>query len=383
MRNTAWRYISEDNVSASYGLAADEFLIYKTALNDRRQAALRLYNYQDHCVLSGRFQDLATEIDVDKCKELGYPFSRRLTGGGAIIMGGDQLGICLATHSDFVSYEHVRELYHLFSKPVINALSDLGINASFRSKNDLEVDGKKIAGLGVHISPEGGIQFHTSLLIDLDVDVMLKVLKIPVQKYADKVLVRSVEQRTTTINRETGGNYQLNEIREMIAGAFSSFFGAELEPAPFSVEEKLSINQLEEDKYNDAGWLFQHSPQDDMTGVGIKKTSGGLLRTYIGLKGNTIKSVMITGDYFDQNNLMQKIETDLKWSALDRDKISKSIAMNFKKDGKAALALGIEVEELTDAIWLAAQRASAAHRYTYRGSCYYPKEEKEKITEKV
>jgi len=383
VRNTAWRYISEDNVSASYGLAADEFLIYKTALNDRRQAALRLYNYQDHCVLSGRFQDLATEIDVDKCKELGYPFSRRLTGGGAIIMGGDQLGICLATHSDFVSYEHVRELYHLFSKPVINALSDLGINASFRSKNDLEVDGKKIAGLGVHISPEGGIQFHTSLLIDLDVDVMLKVLKIPVQKYADKVLVRSVEQRTTTINRETGGNYQLNEIREMIAGAFSSFFGAELEPAPFSVEEKLSINQLEEDKYNDAGWLFQHSPQDDMTGVGIKKTSGGLLRTYIGLKGNTIKSVMITGDYFDQNNLMQKIETDLKWSALDRDKISKSIAMNFKKDGKAALALGIEVEELTDAIWLAAQRASAAHRYTYRGSCYYPKEEKEKITEKV
>jgi hypothetical protein len=34
----------------------------------------------------------------------------------------------------------------------------------------------------------------------------------------------------------------------------------------------------------------------------------------------------------------------------------------------------ISVTEITDAIWLAAQRAHASHRFTYTGSCYYPKE---------
>jgi lipoate-protein ligase A len=45
----------------------------------------------------------------------------------------------------------------------------MGTEAKFRSRNDLEVNGKKIAGLGVHVSATGDIQFHTSLLVDLDV----------------------------------------------------------------------------------------------------------------------------------------------------------------------------------------------------------------------
>ena len=48
----------------------------------------------------------------------------------------------------------------------------MGIAASFRGKNDLEVAGRKIAGLGIHRDASGGLLFHASLLLDLDVALM-------------------------------------------------------------------------------------------------------------------------------------------------------------------------------------------------------------------
>ncbi len=144
-----WRYIEEHQVSASYGLGVDEFLMDQHTSSSDNPVSLRLYTYKNYSALSGRFQDLSAEIDIEQCSNDGFGYSRRLTGGGAIIMGEKQLGICLAAPSSAFSWNHVRELYELFSTPIIQTLNELGIDASFRSKNDLEVGSKKIAGLGV------------------------------------------------------------------------------------------------------------------------------------------------------------------------------------------------------------------------------------------
>jgi len=340
-------------------------------------ATLRLYNYQDYAVLAGRFQDINAEIDIDACKKNGFQFGRRLTGGGAILMGSGQLGICFATSSNTFEWENVRELYRKFSDPVIKALSLLGIEAQFRSKNDLEVNGKKIAGLGVHVSSSGAIQFHTSLLVDLDVPQMLKVLKIPIQKYSDKKKVNSIEQRITTISRELNREVTLKEVTEIVKHCFAEAFETEFLSKEFSNEELIKINKLEQDRYLSEDWLFQRSPQSDMTGMSLKKTPAGLLRTYIGLKGEIIKSVLITGDFFEQADIFNKIESDLKWASMDRDNISEVVNKVFQLHEFETLKFGLVPEVITESIWLAAQRAMAAERYTYKGSCYYPKVEKQ------
>lgn len=344
-------------------------------------ATLRLYNYRDHCVLAGRFQDINAEIDIDACKENGFEFGRRLTGGGAIIMGSKQLGICFATSSKEFEWENVRELYHKFSAPVIEALGLLGIEAKFRSKNDLEVNGKKIAGLGVHVSAEGSIQFHTSLLIDLDVSKMLKVLKIPIQKYSDKRKFSSVEQRITTISKELGRNISKSEVIETIKHCFAKAFEIEFVREGFSSGEKLRIAQLEQKRYLLEDWIFQRSPQSDMTGMSLKKTPAGLLRTYIGLKGETIKSVLITGDFFEQADIFGRIESDLKWSSMDQENIRSIVNKVFQSQEFDHLKYGLTPEVIVQSIWLAAQRAMAAERYTYKGSCYYPKTDEQDSTQ--
>ena len=372
---TKFRYIQESDSSASYGLASDEYLMSYHQQENVFPATLKLYNYQDYAVLAGRFQDINAEIDIEACEKNGFQYGRRLTGGGAILMGSGQLGICFACSSKTFEWEHVRELYHLFSAPIIVALSQLGIKATFRSKNDLEVNGKKIAGLGVHVDANGVIQFHTSLLIDLDIPKMLKVLKIPIQKYSDKRKISSIEQRITTISRELGSSLSRKKVVEIIKHSFAEAFEIEFVSEGFSLEEKQRIKLLEQKRYLSADWIFQRSPQSDMAGMSLKKSPAGLLRTYIGLKGETIKSVLITGDFFEQANLFSRIESELKWSSIDKENIHKIVNRVFQSEEFNNLKYGLTPEIIIESIWLAAQRAMAAERYTYKGSCYYPKTE--------
>jgi len=373
MNKQVWRYIDEHEVPASYGLASDEYLMQShTQENNPYPASLKLYTYRNYCALCGRFQDIHAEIDIEACNTHGFEYGRRLTGGGAIIMGEDQLGICLTSNSTNFKWTHIRELYQLFSQPIINALNEVGIKAGFRSKNDLEVDGKKIAGLGIHVSPEGGIQFHSSLLLDLDIPAMLKVLKIPVQKFSDKKMVHTIEQRMTTVRKEAKEMTSMIQLKQTIQRAYEKMFDASFHSEPFSQGEQNQITSLAMNQYQSEEWLFQLSPQQDMDGIGLKKTKAGLLRTYIGLKGEIIKSVLITGDFLDMPEAFSKIESQLKWSPLDKNKISEIVQDAFNSKAISLTDESIKPEDVTESIWLAAQRAFAATRYTYKGSCYYP-----------
>ena len=49
-----------------------------------------------------------------------------------------------------------------FSGGLVNALSTLGIEATFRGKNDLLVGGRKIAGLGIHRAHSGNLRSEAS-----------------------------------------------------------------------------------------------------------------------------------------------------------------------------------------------------------------------------
>ncbi len=363
------RYIQEDGVSAAVGLATDEWLMEDYATASDTKATLKLYTYRTNCALVGRFQNILAELDLEACDREGVQYSRRLTGGGAIIMGEDQLGICLTTDSKAFEWQNLRELYVLFSQPIINALAKMGIQAEFRSKNDLEVEGRKIAGLGIYVNPKGAIQFHTSLLVDLDILEMLKVLKIPIQKYSDKRKIQSVEQRITTVNREINTKMTLHEVREMVKKEFESFFDFEFLHLPLQREERRQIDLLVENRYSNEEWIFQRSPQADMTGMSVLKTPAGLLRTYIGLKGETIKSVLITGDFLDGLDIFKLIEGRLKWSPLDREKITQVVEQAFAESRPIER---LEPDRIIDAIYLAARRARSENRFTYDGSCYYP-----------
>ena len=64
------------------------------------------------------------------------------------------------------------------------ALEIVGITSYFQPQNDLEVSGRKIAGLSAAAEADTCLLFHTSLLVDFDIGLMTDIMSTPVIKLA-------------------------------------------------------------------------------------------------------------------------------------------------------------------------------------------------------
>jgi lipoate-protein ligase A len=310
--------------------------------------------------LIGRFQTIENELNLEYCTQNKIPVNRRPTGGGAIIMGENQLGVALAIpgKSD-ESYASVRERMAQFSQGIISGLNTLGIDVEFRRKNDLEVNGKKIAGLGLHKTATGGLLFHASLLVDLDVAYMLNVLQTPFEKISDKE-ISSVAERTTTIQRENLNPITLNKVRRTVLNGYKTAFGVNMELSDFSHEEMDEIRQLEKDKYMDSGWIFQSTDVTDAVGKSIIKTDGGLLDIHIVLAGRMIKSAYIGGDFFTSEHAIADLEQSLRWHSSQDKSLTETLTQVYERwSGDLA---NLPMESLIKGLMSAIQKAEIMAR---------------------
>jgi len=347
---TTWRYIKNDNVTASVGLATDEVLANRAGAGTSLPT-LRLYTYQP-CALVGRFQSIENELNLSYCADNKIPINRRPTGGGAIIMGEDQLGVALAISGKAdETYAHVRERMTQFSQGIISGLATLGIHVEFRRKNDLEVNGKKIAGLGLHKTDTGGLLFHASLLVGLDVPYMLNVLKIPFEKITDKE-ISAVSERTTTVHLESNTSLTIDEVRNIIFNGYRDAFRLNIRKGDFTKSELNEVHQLEKNKYMDNDWIFQTTDVPDTTGKALVKTPGGLLDIRLVLAGEMIKSVYIRGDFFTSEHAIADLEQSLRWHSSSENTMSGTLSKVYERwsDDLANLPMDSLLNALSTAI---------------------------------
>jgi lipoate-protein ligase A len=363
-----WRYIADDGVGAAAGLAADETV---TRRQGRGQSppTLRLYTYRSHCALVGRFQRLASELRLDACRRAGIEVNRRPTGGGAIIMGRDQLGVAimLPAPAGERSYERTRELFTRFSRGITLALRDLGIEAEYRRKNDVEVGRKKIAGLGICFDPAGGMLFHASLLVDLDVALMLTALRTPFEKISDKEIA-TVAERITTLRRELGRDITTAEVRERVRDGYARALGIALVPGGFTADERQEIATLARERYASEDWLGREPATPDAMGSATVKTEGGLLTAHLTLAGEVIKAVYLTGDFFTDDAVLAGMERALRWHPVAGDAVERTLEGLRQRDG---LALpGVPSDAVARAVQAAASAARSHEQLGLAKGCF-------------
>ncbi len=366
----SWRLLGGESVGAAHGLAYDEAMMlpYGKGLGPDFESSLRLYTYRPHCALVGRYQSLHDEIDLEFCRENGIEICRRPTGGGAILMGPDQLGIALASSAP--PEMAPGEVLRLWARGVQEGLSRLGITASFRSKNDLEVGGRKIAGLGLYRDEAGALLFHSSVLLDLDIALMLRVLRIPGVKLSDKGISR-VEERMTTVSREIGCRIDGEEIRGAFVSGFSETFERSIFPSELDGAERHRMAELVEERFSNTDWIDQRRPRGQARGDALLKTSNGLLRIYVAVQGTVIESIMVTGDFNAQLPGVAALEASLKWSRADREAIAAQVSSHLEE-----ATLGARLDKVERAIWKATSRAldsrQPSHPVRLDGACYAP-----------
>jgi lipoate-protein ligase A len=360
--------LAGDGAGAADGLALDEALMAGYARGKPpAPPTLRLYTYSTHCALIGRYQNLEAEVDLPACARTGTPVSRRPTGGGAIIMGAGQLGVALTAAAP--AARRPREIIEELAGGLITGLAGIGIDAVFRGKNDLEVNGRKVAGLGLYLDEAGSMLFHASVLADLDIEFMLRVLRIPAAKLADKAAA-AVAERVTTVTELTGSSWDGAALRPVIAAGFASAFGADLEPAePGAAERELAVT-LAAERYASQSWLADRTAGLDGSGSAAIKTPAGLAAIYLTTNRDLIKNAILVGDFNELPPEVGHLESALRWRRLDESTVAEAVA----KSG-AGRALDVASERLADAILRAghqAQERLAAAPVRSEGSCYFP-----------
>ncbi|MBW1802120.1 MAG: hypothetical protein JRJ85_15480, partial [Deltaproteobacteria bacterium] len=236
-------------------------------------------------------------------------------------------------------------LFESLSAVLGMALKKLGIASYFQPKNDLEVGGKKIAGLSAACEAGKSLLFHTSLLVDFDIPLMLDIMHTPLIKLSDKGY-NCFSQRMTTVRQEAGEKVPVDAVMEAIQEGFENFFHIRFREDAPDAREKDRIRRYIQERYTRDEWIFSHKHPRARMGVGRLKTRGGLLEVYLSLAGGSIENVMITGDFFSTTENINRIEKALKWTSARPEMIEENLSKVWQED----MIYGLDVPTLARAI---------------------------------
>ena len=161
-------------------------------------------------VVVGVNQNIYAEIDFDYLRSNNIHPVRRITGGGAVYHDLGNVNYTYISQSksaneiDFISY----------TKPIVDALKALSINATLNGRNDLYVDGFKFSGNAQH--HEGSrVLHHGTILFDADFQALSSALTVDEEKLKSKA-VKSVRNRVVNLSSYLNGISVNNFIKHIL-----------------------------------------------------------------------------------------------------------------------------------------------------------------------
>jgi len=289
----------------------------------------------------GYFQDAEQEVDLQYCKESKIPFMRREVGGGATYLDENQVFYQLIWRKDNPKFpKAIYEIYPWFSEAPVETYRTFGIETEFRSVNDIITKkGRKIAGEG------GGnigdcMVFVGGILLDFDYKTMSRILKVPDEKFRDKVY-KTMEENLTTMKKELGTIPSREEVVSVLKAKFEKMVG-KLEPASLNSEILQEMKQLESWMTSEE-FLFKKTPKIPKgvkirEGVelfyGLHKARGGLIRTVEEISEGRIEAITISGDFtFSPKEQLTGLEESLEKAPLKEEKIIERVETYYEEKG--------------------------------------------------
>ena len=284
-------------------------LIYH-ALGHLGWEALSLVSPATPYVSIGYNQDAEQEVALEYCSENNIPVFRREVGGGAVYLDGNQFfyQVILRMDNPYVT-KNKALFYKKMLQPVINVYRHIGIAAEYKPVNDVIVETRKISGTG---AAEIGdcIVFVGNLIFDFDYETMSRVLKVPDEKFRDKVH-KTLRDNLSTIKRELGDEnaslWDEHTLNRLMANEFEKVLGP-LSPSDRDKKLEQKIEELRSRMMNDA-WLFQKGKkwtkgrnikirQGTNVRHKVHKAPGGLIRADIEVVEGRLGRLSLSGDFF-------------------------------------------------------------------------------------
>ena len=296
--------------------AAENFAFNRALLESRKSSAastLRFLQFRPSALL-GYHQSAEQELHLDYCSEQGIDVQRRITGGGAIYMDEGQFGWELYLSKGEVGTADMGAIAGRICEAAARGVSRLGVDARFRPRNDIEVGGRKISGTGGAFDGDA-LLYQGTLLVQFDVERMVRCLRISSEKLAGKA-IRDARERVATLAELLGFAPPIAEVKAGIREAFAREFDAQFAPGELTdIEQVLYREALAQ--IDTPEWIhLVRKPRSDLPILEAARTfAGGLLRASVAYDrlGGRIRQVWFSGDFFvSPRRVVADLEAALK-----------------------------------------------------------------------
>jgi lipoate-protein ligase A len=264
---------------------------------------LTLVNPAEPYVCIGFHQDALLEVDEDYCRSRGIGVLRRRLGGGAVYLDQDQL----IFHFIFPRRRapgRTSDLYPRFIAPVVRTYRALGIRAAYRPVNDIQVDGRKIGGTAAAILDEATV-LGGMFLFDFDTATMARCLKVPSEKFRDK-LHKTLAEYMTSMRRLLPEVPSRERVKSLFLCEVADCLGVTPEDSATTEAEEAAIAD-EVACLGDPAWAARVGRRLVPQGVklaaetflteGAYKAAGGLIRVRLLAHEERIADIEISGDF--------------------------------------------------------------------------------------
>ena len=188
------KIISHHLTEPAFNLASEEYM-----LNTSQDDICMLWR-NSPAVIIGRYQNAYAEINLPFVRENHISVIRRLTGGGAVFHDLGNLNFTFISDGKRSALDFAR-----FTEPIVQALQNLGLQASLSGRNDLTLDGLKFSGNAQCVytvkgdgAPRYKTMHHGTLLFHADLSRLTGALCADPEKIQSKGIT-SVRSRVTNL----------------------------------------------------------------------------------------------------------------------------------------------------------------------------------------
>jgi lipoate-protein ligase A len=300
-------------------------------------------------VCVGYFQEVDKELDVDYCEMKKIPIVRRILGGGAVYLDSNQVFYqIIGERGGKIIPLDIEAIFRKLLVAPVRTYKEMGIPVVYKPVNDIEVEGRKISGNGA--GEVDGISILTgNIILDFDYDEMTKILKVPDEKFRDK-LTKSLRERVTTVKRELGFVPPRQDVKRSLVKHFQETLRVEFASGSLTKEEESLLRKLLREKYLSKKWTYENSGRHkalsqprivrvsgrSTVGQGLYKSVGGLIRVTAEFTENRINDVLISGDFTFLPPKIPELEKALVSADLDERTLTDIIKRFYGDSGIAS-----------------------------------------------
>ena len=273
-----WRAIDTGLRPAAQNIALSRALL-EAREAEEIPSTLRFLRFAPSALLASR-QSAAQELDVGYCASAGITVQRRITSGDAIYCDENQLGWELYLHRRDVGNADMPAIAKRICHAAATAIGALGVDARYRPRHDIEIDGRVISRGGGAVDGDA-LLYQGLLLIDSDTGNMRRAMRMPATPWMTGA-PRPARERFADLRSTLGEGPDRARVKRDMTAAFESEFAVEFQEGDLSLTEHARFQRaLAEIDAPDWINLIREPATDAPDCVAAQKTAGGLLHASV------------------------------------------------------------------------------------------------------